>query len=279
MTDTKESTESKSFFYTILPILLCGLSIPLSLFLWLGNLALTFIRKSTFDSEGEFKVKFRLHWKSFDRFRIILENEPIPPTRWLFSTLVPILLMAYGLKRKGVNYSGAALGIVVAITLSLANHAFLACLATFFFSSSRVTKFRSNMKRKIEADFKGGWLIFFFLLWKENFIFNKLICKFSGEGKRNWVQVLCNGGMAMQLALLYLLDCGSSERPIDFTSQYRSSWLGIAVMSAFACCNGDTWASEIGSVMGTSDPFLITTRKRVPRGTNGGVTFIGLLVR
>lgn len=103
-------------------------------------------------------------------------------------------------------------------------------------------------------------------------------CVFLGEGKRNWVQVLCNGGMAMQLALLYLLDCGSSERPIDFLTQYRPSWLGIAVMSAFACCNGDTWASEIGSVMG-SDPFLITTRKRVPRGTNGGVSFIGLLVR
>lgn len=91
--------------------------------------------------------------------------------------------------------------------------------------------------------------------------------------------MLCNGGMAMQLALLYLLDCGSSERPIDFSAQYRSSWLSIAVMSAFACCNGDTWASEIGSVVGRSDPFLITTRKRVPRGTNGGVSFVGLLVR
>lgn len=85
-----------------------------------------------------------------------VENATIPPTRWLFSTLVPILLMAYGMKRKAVNRSGAVLGLIVAITLSLANHAFLACLATFFFSSSRVTKFRSHLKRKFEADFKGG---------------------------------------------------------------------------------------------------------------------------
>lgn len=86
------------------------------------------------------------------------DNTTISPTRWLFSTLVPILLMSYGLKRKGVNTSGAALGLIVAIILSLANHAFLACLATFFFSSSRVTKFRSHLKRKFEADFKGGEL-------------------------------------------------------------------------------------------------------------------------
>ena len=83
----------------------------------------------------------------------------------------------------------------------------------------------------------------------------------------------------MQLALLYLLDCGSGDRPIDFGAQYRSSWLSIGILGAFACCNGDTWASEIGSVIGNSDPFLITTRKRVPRGTNGGVTMVGLIVR
>ena len=83
----------------------------------------------------------------------------------------------------------------------------------------------------------------------------------------------------MQLALLYLLDCGSGERPIDFLTQYRCSWLGVGILGAFACCNGDTWASEIGSVVGSGDPFLITSRKRVPRGTNGGVTPVGLAVR
>ncbi|XP_005180698.1 transmembrane protein 19 isoform X2 [Musca domestica] len=214
-----------------LPVLFCGLSIPISLFMWLGNSFLSKLWTNEFE-----------------------ESPVIPPTRWLFSILAPFMLMVVALKRKSVNKSGAALGIIVAIILSISNHAFFASLAAFFFTSSRATKFRSHMKRKIEKDFK------------------------EGEGQRNWVQVLCNSGMATQLAILYLIDVGSSERTIDFVRDYRASWLGIAVMAVFASCNGDTWASELGSVLSKSDPYLITTFKKVPRGTNGGVSFIGLIV-
>lgn len=219
----KEST-----VYKFLPVLICALSIPLSMFMWIGNIAYS---KITSDNQ----------------------DNVIPPTRWLFSLLVPLMLMMYGYKRKGVNRSGAVLGLLCAIILSIASHAFLCCLATFFFSSSRATKFRGHLKRKFEEDYKDG------------------------EGQRNWAQVICNAGMATQLAMLYLLDCGYGERPIDFGHLYRSSWLAVAVMSSFACSNGDTWASELGTVLGSSKPFLITTWKRVPRGTNGGVSFIGLL--
>jgi uncharacterized membrane protein len=78
--------------------------------------------------------------------------------------------------------------------------------------------------------------------------------------------VLCNGGMATELALLYLVDSGCGERTIDFSRDYRASWLSLGVLGAFACCNGDTWASELGSVIGSTKPFLITTRQQVPRG-------------
>lgn len=162
--------------------------------------------------------------------------------------------MTVALRRRSVSKSGAALGVVVAFILSIASHPFFGSLVVFFFSSSRATKFRAQLKRKFESDFKDG------------------------EGQRNWVQVLCNGGMATQLALLYLIDCGSGERAIDFAKEYRSSWLGIAVMSSFACCNGDTWSSELGSVLSKSDPISIISWRRVPRGTNGGISMIGIAV-
>ncbi|XP_055693631.1 transmembrane protein 19 [Lutzomyia longipalpis] len=221
----------QSRFYTYLPIFLCSLAIPLSMFMWLGHLAFT---------------KFTTHPED--------DNLEIPPTRWLMSILIPTLFAVYGYRRKGVNLSGAIFGFILAVVLTVANYAFLSCLMVFFITGSRATKFRSAQKAKIEEDFRGG------------------------EGKRNWIQVLCNAGMGLQLSFLYLIDCGPGERPIDFGPLYRSSWLGIALLSSFACSNGDTWASELGSVLNKADPFLITTRKRVPRGTNGGVTPIGLLV-
>lgn len=57
-----------------------------------------------------------------------------------------------------------------------------------------------------------------------------LLCENISGGQRNWIQVLCNGGMATQLALLYLLDVGASEKPIDFVKNYRSSWLSVGIL-------------------------------------------------
>lgn len=178
------STDKQSFLYKILPILLCGLSIPVSLLCWVGNIALNKLGAAN------------------------PEEDPshITPLRWLVSFLLPLGLMAIGYKRKGVNKSGAIAGFIMAVFLTIANLGYLACLASFFFSSTYATKYKSKRKEKLEEDFKEG-------------------------GQRNWAQALCNAGMAAELALLYLIDCGSGERPIDFKYFYRSSWLSIGVMS------------------------------------------------
>lgn len=179
------------------------------------------------------------------------EHLVVSPWRWLAAVVIPIFMAFWGLKRKSVDVSGAVLGLFMGFILTLTSFVHLAGLFAFFVTSSKATKFRAHQKRKFEADFKDG-------------------------GQRNWIQVFCNGGMATQLALLYLLDVGCVEQPIHFDKHYRSSWLSIGILGAFACCNGDTWASEIGSVVGNKDPFLITSFKRVPKGTNGGVSWVGL---
>merc|ERR1739845_78023 len=180
------------------------------------------------------------------------EYANITPLRWVSATVVPVIVVTWGHGRKSLSTSGALLALVVGFTLTLAHYSFFLCLLAFFISSSKATKYKQEVKKEIEEDFKEG-------------------------GQRNWLQVLCNGGMATELSLLYLLDIGSADLPVDFRHQYRASWLGVAVLGAGACCNGDTWASELGSVLAKTDPFLVTTWQRVPKGTNGAVTGVGLV--
>lgn len=180
------------------------------------------------------------------------DRQKISPLRWAVSTVIPVLVVTWGHSKKSLSTSGAFLALIVGFILTLANCCFFLSLLVFFISSSKVTKFKGDVKRRFEADFKEG-------------------------GQRNWLQVLCNGGMALELSLLYLLDVGSVDLPVDFSHQYRASWLGVAVLGALACCNGDTWASELGSVLAGGQPRLITTLKTVPRGTNGGITILGLI--
>ncbi|NXN28499.1 TMM19 protein, partial [Nycticryphes semicollaris] len=178
--------------------------------------------------------------------------QPISPWRWLFSVLVPLTIATQGLKKKSLDHSGALGGLVVGFILTVANYSFFTSLFVFFVTSSKLTKWKKDKKKQIDSEYKEG-------------------------GQRNWVQVFCNGGVPTELALLYMIENGPGEIPIDFSKQYTASWMCLSLLGALACSAGDTWASEIGSVMSKSKPRLITTWEKVPVGTNGAVSFVGLL--
>jgi uncharacterized protein (TIGR00297 family) len=81
-------------------------------------------------------------------------------------------------------------------------------------------------------------------------------------GARGYLNVFANGSVSAAAAILW----GVSGSPV-----FLALFVG-SVASAAA----DTMASEIGVTGG--EPYLITTLKRVPAGTNGGITLLGELV-
>ncbi|KAG0224489.1 Transmembrane protein 19 [Mortierella sp. GBA43] len=112
--------------------------------------------------------------------------------------------------------------------------------------------FKSNIKKTLEEDHQEG-------------------------GGRTAIQVFSNGATGTAIAVAYqYIYWNTAFRPATlFTSDWRASALLFAYIGHYACCNGDTWASELG-ILNKSWPTLITTLKKVPPGTNGGVSLLGL---
>ncbi|KAB0360198.1 transmembrane protein 19 isoform X1 [Muntiacus reevesi] len=177
--------------------------------------------------------------------------QPVSPWRWLFSVVVPVLIVSNGFKKKSLDHSGALGGLVVGFILTIANFSFFTSLLMFFLTSSKLTKWKGEAKKRLDSEYKEG-------------------------GQRNWIQVFCNGAVPTELALLYMIESGPGEIPIDFSRQHTASWMCLSLLAALACSAGDTWASEVGPVLSKSAPRLITTWEKVPVGTNGGVTMVGL---
>jgi len=128
--------------------------------------------------------------------------------------------------------------LIGTIVFTVGGFAWSVVVVVFFASSSLLSRVSSERKRLVAAD------------------------KFSKPGARDLFQTIANGGIGTLAALAYGLRGG------------RSAWLQAAFVGAFAAATADTWATEIGT-LARSQPRLVTTGKRVPPGTSGGVTWLG----
>mmetsp|Transcript_2984 Transcript_2984/g.10463 ORF Transcript_2984/g.10463 Transcript_2984/m.10463 type:complete len:296 (-) Transcript_2984:69-956(-) len=173
---------------------------------------------------------------------------------------VALAVAAGGLKKKALSPDGAAAGVAVALCCGMAGgYRALALLGAFFVSSSALTRFKSGDKKKLEHGHKKG-------------------------GQRTATQVFSNALAGCLCSLLYCCAAGTEELWVDLSAAPLASLCALGVLGHFACTNGDTWASELGTVLAAGPPLLLLGLRsdgrpivcqRVPTGTNGGVSLAG----
>ncbi|KAI1875245.1 hypothetical protein JX265_004303 [Neoarthrinium moseri] len=163
------------------------------------------------------------------------------------------------------------LGIVVAALTAIAHavHPWnlpFVLLCVFFLAGTRVTKIKKDVKASLTLHSQGSS---------------------GGEGPRTHVQVLANSLVASVLTLLHAYQLRlrrnaivSGELP---QGSFCYSWgngdiLVIGIIANYAAVCADTFSSELG-ILSKSSPRLITSLnlRKVPPGTNGGVTLWGLV--
>jgi uncharacterized protein (TIGR00297 family) len=150
------------------------------------------------------------------------------------------IVVAYGAYLRGSLSRGGALGAVGVGTIlfGLGDGVAGTALLGFFLSSTALGRIRKGTRAEDDPD--GG-----------------IIEKGS---RRDAVQVLANGGPAAAFCLLY----GVTGEPA----------LYVGALGALAAANADTWATEIGMMLGRTPRHVLTLRE-VPPGTSGAVTMPG----
>ncbi|KAJ1848612.1 hypothetical protein IWW55_006557 [Coemansia sp. RSA 2706] len=173
--------------------------------------------------------------------------------RVYFAVLLTSALCLGALRKRSLSATGALAAAFVGLaTASNDNMLFTAVLLAFFGSSTFWTKYQAQQKMKIDP-------------------------AFAKTSRRDWRQVLCNGGIGSVISLVYqyYFD-GRRPEDLDLSERRLMTVLIWAYIGFYSCCAADTWASEIGTL--SSDwPMLITTWRPVPPGTNGGISKLGLL--
>eukprot|EP00736_Rhodelphis_marinus_P001712 Rmarinus@m.27146 len=159
-----------------------------------------------------------------------------------FVILSALFLSIHGYRRKSLSLDGTVVAFVIALLVFDAGLGVSFPLLAFYLSSKQVTKLGASKKLRLEEDYVVG-------------------------GQRSAWQVLANGGLPTVIICVMRTYCC-----IGVSEELLSAYVGY-----YCCCCGDTWSSEVG-ILSPSAPRLITAPwRRVPPGTNGGVSLPGFV--
>jgi uncharacterized protein (TIGR00297 family) len=159
-------------------------------------------------------------------------------SRAIVGAALSLLVALFALRRGSLSRSGAAAALAIGTSIYVGGGgAWFAALLTFFASSTALGKLGQARKQAIKREFE------------------------KGDTRDAW-QALANGGVAAACALGMLL----SPDPL---------W-AAAFVGSLATANGDTWATELGT-LSRAEPISLTRLRKVPRGTSGAVSPLGVL--
>ncbi len=158
----------------------------------------------------------------------------------LYGFLLAVLIASLAYRAHSLSKSGALAAIFLGtIIFGLGGIPWAVLLLTFFFTSSALSRAFKKRKQGLNE-------------------------KFSKGDQRDAGQVFGNGGLAAAFVLFHY-----------FYPESNVGWIGFA--ASLAAVNADTWATELG-VLNPTPPRMITdVRKRVEKGTSGGISLVGTL--
>ncbi|KAJ8098227.1 integral membrane protein DUF92-domain-containing protein [Lipomyces tetrasporus] len=162
-------------------------------------------------------------------------------------SLAVFALMARAAKRKSLTPRGLVAAVITGLVHAIHPWSiFTVLLFTFFITGTAFTRVKANVKRTLTASSTGEG---------------------GGEGPRNEIQVLANSLPATILILIHFFT--------KTTKCWNSDVLTVGIIAQYAAVTADTWSSELG-ILSQQSPILITTLRKCPPGTNGGVSRTGL---
>jgi uncharacterized membrane protein len=80
----------------------------------------------------------------------------IPPVRGVIALILASALAYRGVKKKSLNKSGASAAFLVGFIAFATSYRFGVTLILFYQSSSSLTKYKGELKRKLESDYQEG---------------------------------------------------------------------------------------------------------------------------
>ncbi|KAF8966823.1 integral membrane protein DUF92-domain-containing protein [Flammula alnicola] len=195
-----------------------------------------------------------------------------------------LLLSGHGLRKKSLSPSGALAAFVVGFLMMAGGiRVFGVALIGFYLVGSRATKYGKKRKAQLEdgyqeAGYRTGWQV---LCNSASAFVAAFLWNAAFEPTSIHAAIANVVGINVRTSLLHLKYPVIYDRSVDgwcpLSGAIANGWsraLVLASLGHFACCLGDTLASELG-ILSRSQPRLITTFRSVPPGTNGAMSVGG----